>query len=487
MTAENQGTGKAGEVGRLLRAAREESRQNLKDVAERLRIRHQFLEAIEDGRYQDLPGAAYATGFVRAYAEYLGLDGLEVARRFKEEGALSKMGTDLSFPIPSAESGLPSRGLLVAGVALMAAVYGVWHFIGSPDKPLADVVQDIPDRIAALMKSSPDADPAAKREPEALPTTETPPSGSEQTAAVPVAPAAAPVPPPQAATPASELAQGQNAQEPIAAENMDIQPPDDDHDDASAEQAGEASQPAPLPAPTAALPSVPAMPSVPAGTPVTEATPHPAAQPPAAKPPASAPASAPATAPTQAQGTPAPAKPTVTAQAPAAPAPVAQAPTAPATAPKAPPSTPLAALPSQPAAAEPTPPATRTDATRPDTTRVEPATAPVERQGSEPAVPESSSAPGRIFGDENTGARVVLKARADTWIQVRNGDGMLTSRLLRKGDSYMVPDQKGLELMTGNAGGLDIVVDGKTLPSLGKTGEVRRGIPLQADALKSAP
>lgn len=108
----------------------------------------------------------------------------------------------------------------------------------------------------------------------------------------------------------------------------------------------------------------------------------------------------------------------------------------------------------------------------------------MERQGTD-ATGEAPLPQGRVFGEENSGARVVLKARADSWVQVRNADGLLMSRLLRKGDTYMVPNQGGLELMTGNAGGLDIVVDGKTLPTLGKTGEVRKGIPLQVDALKS--
>lgn len=495
MTAENQMTGKTGEVGRLLKAAREETRQNLRDVAERLRIRYQFLEAIEEGRYQDLPGAAYATGFVRAYAEYLGLDGLEIARRFKEEGVIGKMGSELAFPIPAAESGLPSRSLLLAGVAMLGVVYGVWHFVGSPDKPLADVVQDIPDRIAALMRSTPDSEEALKREPVIAPASETPaapaaapapapapaPQGVAAPAAVPAAsgtPAVAPqasVPP----APPAKPAHSETAQEPISTAEADIQPPAEDHDDPPATVA-------PLPAPTAALPSVPPVaapapapaPASPSAVPAKPvAAPVPATQSPVPQavatpakpvPPVVTPPPAPA-APAAAPGsaTP-PAKPTApTVAAPSAPVPVAK--------PVAPPASPLAALPS-------TPTASAAPAGGP--ARVEPTTAPVERQGTD-AGAEAATGQGRVFGEENGGARVVLKARADSWVQVRNSDGLLMSRLLRKGDSYLVPNQGGLELMTGNAGGLDIVVDGKALPTLGKTGEVRKGIPLQAEALKS--
>lgn len=498
MTAENQMTGKTGEVGRLLKAAREETRQNLRDVAERLRIRYQFLEAIEEGRYQDLPGAAYATGFVRAYAEYLGLDGLEIARRFKEEGVLGKMGSELAFPIPAAESGLPSRSLLLAGVAMLGVVYGVWHFVGSPDKPLADVVQDIPDRIAALMRSTPDSEEALKREPVITPASEPPavpavasapaPQGvaAPVTAPaavppVPVAPAVAPQAPVPPAPPAKPT-HSESAQEPISTAEADIQPPAEDHDDPPATVA-------PLPAPTAALPSAPPAAVTPASVtpapatssvapakpvtppaPVTQSTAPQTVVPPAKPVP-------PAASPAPASATPS-AKPTgPTVAAPTTPAPAVK-PVAPPASPLATLPSPLATLPSQPStpAAAPVPPAAPA--------RVEPTTAPVERQGTD-AGADTAAGQGRVFGEENGGARVVLKARADSWVQVRNSDGLLMSRLLRKGDSYLVPNQGGLELMTGNAGGLDIVVDGKALPTLGKTGEVRKGIPLQAEALKS--
>ncbi len=54
------------------------------------------------------------------------------------------------------------------------------------------------------------------------------------------------------------------------------------------------------------------------------------------------------------------------------------------------------------------------------------------------------------------------------------------------GDRIAVPDLPGLTLFTGNAGGLEIVVDGRPLPSLGPVGAVRRNIPLDLDALLQA-
>src|SRR3954468_8431768 len=73
------------EVGRLLCATRMRLGKDLQEIAKVLHIRYNYLVAFEDGRYEDLPGQAYAMGFVRAYADHLDLDGAEIVRRFKED------------------------------------------------------------------------------------------------------------------------------------------------------------------------------------------------------------------------------------------------------------------------------------------------------------------------------------------------------------------------------------------------------------------
>jgi cytoskeleton protein RodZ len=81
---------------------------------------------------------------------------------------------------------------------------------------------------------------------------------------------------------------------------------------------------------------------------------------------------------------------------------------------------------------------------------------------------------------------VLLRANAAVWIEVREGaDKRILSRVLRAGETFPVPARPGLTLTTGNAGGLDIMVDGKAIPPLGPIGEVRRDIALDAGALLS--
>ena len=79
----------AARVGADLRAARERLGWTLPAIAGYLRIRLAFLEAIEDGRTADLPGNAYAVGFLRTYAQAIGLDPDEIARRFRAEAELA--------------------------------------------------------------------------------------------------------------------------------------------------------------------------------------------------------------------------------------------------------------------------------------------------------------------------------------------------------------------------------------------------------------
>jgi cytoskeleton protein RodZ len=52
------------------------------------------------------------------------------------------------------------------------------------------------------------------------------------------------------------------------------------------------------------------------------------------------------------------------------------------------------------------------------------------------------------------------------------------SRVLKSGEVYSVPARSGLSLRTGNAGALQIDVDGKTAPSIGSIGTLRRDVSL---------
>jgi cytoskeleton protein RodZ len=82
--------------------------------------------------------------------------------------------------------------------------------------------------------------------------------------------------------------------------------------------------------------------------------------------------------------------------------------------------------------------------------------------------------------------RVTIRALADCWIQVKGSDqNIVFSRVLKSGEVYAVPSKPGLSLRTGNAGALEIAIDGKTAPSIGGIGTLRRDVELDPAELEA--
>lgn len=81
---------------------------------------------------------------------------------------------------------------------------------------------------------------------------------------------------------------------------------------------------------------------------------------------------------------------------------------------------------------------------------------------------------------------VVLKAVQDVWLEIRDGAGQpIFSRVLKTGEEYWVPEEAAdYKMTTGNAGGLNVIVDGVLLPALGAVGEVKRNVSINPYDLK---
>ena len=310
-------------AGDVLRQQRNALGLDLADVAAALRIRPAYLAAIEVGRPDQLPGHTYAIGFMRAYADHLGLDSGEILRRFKQESTAFARKPDLSFPMPLGERSVPGAGMLLVALILAFCGYGTWYYLSTGERSRPERVAKVP---AELLQPKPD------QRPEDL----TAPRSMEALAAQPVI---APV------------------EDPPAPSNT-----------ASAS----AEQPA-----TSAIPT---------------------------------------------------------------------------------------SLHKVTASAAPGPPRDALD----DVTQ----TAAIAQ-----AAPSSSGA-----ADAST--RIVIRAVADSWVQIRDaGQSVLLGRVLKAGESYDVPDRPGLLMRTGNAGGLNITVDGNPAPPIGRMGAVRRNVALEPQML----
>ena len=162
------------EVGTLLCATRMRLGRDLQHIAKILHIRYNYLVAMEDGRYEDLPGQAYAIGFVRAYADHLGLDGDEIVRRYKEETSGLKNRPVFEFPLTPPDSGVPSGALILVAILLGMIVYGAWYAIAGSDRGNIEVVQAVPERLTTEVApppaegAAPQADISAEEDSEAI-------------------------------------------------------------------------------------------------------------------------------------------------------------------------------------------------------------------------------------------------------------------------------------------------------------------------------
>ncbi len=183
-------------VGQDLRSARQKRGEELKEIAKELKIRRDYLDAIEDSRFEALPGRTYAIGFVRTYAEYLGLDSAECIDRLKAEiagrGDAKEHAVALS---PPRERRLPQGGIALVILLLIAGVYLSYYLYVSAIRIATPAVTPVPARLA--QQASPPASAPAQ------PTLAGPgPATAEPVpTAVPAAPAlaAAPEPVPAAA------------------------------------------------------------------------------------------------------------------------------------------------------------------------------------------------------------------------------------------------------------------------------------------------
>jgi cytoskeleton protein RodZ len=425
-------------VGPLFRASRQRVGEELRDVAEMLRIRYPYLEAIEDGRFKDLPGQTYAVGFVRAYAEHLGLDSEEVVRRFKIEVEAGGARHDLHFPTPVAETGFPGGAIVFVGLVVAVLAYGGWYLSTTKDGFFSDLVAPLPERLAALVDGSSDeaakpADPVSdqaagnsENEEAATPPPEMKPESGTETADKPdvetgAEPGAARTA--ETASPAPET----GAQEQAAAVQTEAAAAEAARAEAEA-AAGKAREAAEEAAKKAAAEKAAQEAAEKAAREAAEK----AAQEAAAK--------AEALAKAQAE-----------AEARAVSAAAAQVET-------------------QTAAPPPAPPAPVVEA---------PVPAPAETASTEAPQPAPAA-------DEPV-SRIIVRATANSWIEVRDdfSNTMLVSRLLKAGERYAVPDKAGLSLHTGNAGALEILVDGAVVPAIGAGGAVLRGVQLDPGLLKS--
>lgn len=135
-------------VGADLRAARLAMGVDLAQVAQDLNVKEQHLRAIEKSDLDALPGQTYAIGFVRAYAEYVGLGAQECIRRFKVELTGEPLPIDGAIPrFEDERNPIPYAWVIVAlvGIGFLAtAIYFTSLELQREPDVIADEVPEAP-------------------------------------------------------------------------------------------------------------------------------------------------------------------------------------------------------------------------------------------------------------------------------------------------------------------------------------------------------
>ena len=85
-------------VGDILRGEREKQGLTIEDIARETSIRDIYLEAIEKGDYDALPGDVYAKGFIRNYSRFLQIDGDALLDKYDEERNINKVVQPVDQP-----------------------------------------------------------------------------------------------------------------------------------------------------------------------------------------------------------------------------------------------------------------------------------------------------------------------------------------------------------------------------------------------------
>jgi cytoskeletal protein RodZ len=141
-------------VGQILRAERERQALTIKDVEHATSIRALYLSSIEEDNYKVVPGEVYLKGFIRNYANYLGLDGTELVNMYRESQVSVAPPVEVQ-PAPASSKhstnmnpvALLSPKLVATAIVLVAVVgIGFWAY-GGQTKPSVPMENKAPQSV----------------------------------------------------------------------------------------------------------------------------------------------------------------------------------------------------------------------------------------------------------------------------------------------------------------------------------------------------
>ena len=229
-------------IGETLRRERLKRNLELGQIAQELKIALRFLEAIEAGQFDKLPGGVFTRSFIVQYARLLGLDEEKVAGELQHTlepppeiptSVEAPKPADSAIHVPRVEewqgvggsrfrwsSSLSAAALVVAAMLVCSVLYAWWQHTRRPapahESPAAAAVQPAPQPATVAQP------PSTADQPSTAPSGSQPPSGAPAPAPSTEQPAPTATPPGPAGTRPPVRVAGASASNPNAAVRVEL-------------------------------------------------------------------------------------------------------------------------------------------------------------------------------------------------------------------------------------------------------------------------
>lgn len=158
--------------GEALREARHKSNLSLSQISNLLRIRHDYLKAIENGTPDDIPGATYAIGFIKSYSNYLGIDPEGYINSLKTKVQNPELKNSNVFPSSAPEGKIPSVMVIFTTILITGGIVLIWNNLQKTSTDLSnrhDVIKPQINKITAVgEQENQNSDPRSSPQKKAL-------------------------------------------------------------------------------------------------------------------------------------------------------------------------------------------------------------------------------------------------------------------------------------------------------------------------------
>ncbi|GAB4414206.1 MAG: helix-turn-helix domain-containing protein [Thermodesulfovibrionales bacterium] len=123
-------------IGETFKRNREDLGLDLHDIAGKLKIRHEYLRAIEDDAFEKMPPEVYTKGYIREYARFLGIDPEPIIKAYAEKSITLR--DEINLHPPAARKSVLPRIVYaaIAAAVVLTAIILFTHLSSKMEIPL---------------------------------------------------------------------------------------------------------------------------------------------------------------------------------------------------------------------------------------------------------------------------------------------------------------------------------------------------------------